>query len=58
MARDTADDTPLESRAALIEALSEGCKPKDAWRIGTEHEKFGFYTDDYSPVPYEGKRGV
>lgn len=58
MARDTADDTPLEGRAALIEALSEGCKPKEAWRIGTEHEKFGFYTEDYSPVPYEGERGV
>lgn len=58
MARDTADDTPLEGRAALIEALSEGCKPKEAWRIGTEHEKFGFYTEDYSPVPYEGDRGV
>ncbi|MGJ8533842.1 MAG: glutamate--cysteine ligase [Alphaproteobacteria bacterium] len=58
MARDTADDTPLEGRAALIEALSEGCKPKKAWRIGTEHEKFGFYTEDYSPVPYEGERGV
>ncbi len=58
MARDTADDTPLEGRAALIEALSEGCKPKEAWRIGTEHEKFGFYTEDFSPVPYEGERGV
>lgn len=58
MARDTANDTPLEGRAALIEALSDGCKPKADWRIGTEHEKFGFYTDDYSPVPYEGERGV
>ncbi|MFK8032889.1 MAG: glutamate--cysteine ligase [Hyphomicrobiales bacterium] len=58
MARDTANDTPLEGRTALIEALSDGCKPKADWRIGTEHEKFGFYTDDYSPVPYEGDRGV
>ncbi len=58
MARDTADDTPLSGRAALIEALSSGCKPKSAWRIGTEHEKFGFYSKDYSPVPYEGKNGV
>lgn len=58
MARDTANDTPLEGRNALIEALSDGCKPKSEWRIGTEHEKFGFYTDDFSPVPYEGERGV
>ncbi|PCJ93487.1 MAG: glutamate--cysteine ligase [Hyphomicrobiales bacterium] len=58
MARDTADDTPLTGRTALIEALSDGCKPKSAWRIGTEHEKFGFYSKDYTPVPYEGDNGV
>src|SRR5690606_32875057 len=34
------------------------CKPKEAWRIGTEHEKIPFYTADLTPVPYEGERGV
>jgi glutamate--cysteine ligase len=58
MARDTADDTPIERREQLATWLASGCKPKDSWRIGTEHEKFGFYKDGHSPVPYEGRRGI
>jgi glutamate--cysteine ligase len=58
MARDTIDDTPIESVSALAAFLASGGKPESAWRIGTEHEKFGFHTDDLSPVPYEGPRGV
>lgn len=58
MARDTADDTPIEGRETLIETLSAGCKPAKDWRIGTEHEKFGFYIADKSPVPYDGANGI
>ncbi|MCJ8307906.1 MAG: glutamate--cysteine ligase [Hyphomicrobiales bacterium] len=58
MARDTVDTTPLEDRAQLLAAVEDGCKPKDQWRIGTEHEKFGFYKSDFSPVPYEGDNGI
>jgi glutamate--cysteine ligase len=58
MARDAADATPLETRDQLVEALASGCKPESAWRVGTEHEKFGFYLSDNSPVPYEGPRGI
>ena len=58
MARDTVDITPLETRDQLLEAVEGGCKPKDEWRIGTEHEKFGFYKTDFSPVPYEGENGI
>jgi glutamate--cysteine ligase len=58
MARDVSDATPIESRDQLVEALSSGAKPKSAWRVGTEHEKFGFYEADCSPVPYEGERGI
>ncbi len=36
------DDTPVRSVSQLAEILAQGCKPRDAWRIGTEHEKFGF----------------
>ena len=56
MARDATDATPIESRDQLVEALSSGGKPKEAWRVGTEHEKFGFYLADHAPVPYEGER--
>ncbi len=58
MARDTTDDTPVESKQQLIDWISDGCKPKDKWRIGTEHEKFGFYLKCNSPVPYEGPKGI
>ena len=58
MARDTADPTPLETREQLLAALEGGCKPREEWRIGTEHEKFGFYRSDLAPVPYEGERGI
>ncbi|MEJ1157701.1 glutamate--cysteine ligase [Prosthecomicrobium sp. N25] len=58
MARDTVDAVPIESRDQLVAWFEAGSKPKERWRIGTEHEKFGFHTDDLSPVPYEGPRGV
>jgi glutamate--cysteine ligase len=58
MARDVSDATPIESRAQLIETIASGGKPKASWRVGTEHEKFGFYLADHSPVPYEGDRGI
>lgn len=58
MARDVSDDTPLETRDQLVEALSSGCKPREEWRVGTEHEKFGFYLADNSPVPYSGDQGI
>lgn len=49
---------PIESKAQLIEELSSGSKPKDQWRIGTEHEKFPFLTDTLEPVPYHGPRSI
>ncbi len=58
MARDETDTMPLEDRDALVAYLASGCKSPDQFRIGTEHEKFGFYTSDCSPVPYEGDRGI
>jgi glutamate--cysteine ligase len=58
MARDTADLTPIEDRGELIAYLESGCKPPEKWRIGTEHEKLGFYKDGNSPVPYAGPRGI
>ncbi|MBW7947559.1 MAG: glutamate--cysteine ligase, partial [Sphingomonadaceae bacterium] len=45
MARDTTDFSPIEGVDELVSYLAAGCKPKDAWRIGTEHEKFPFYVD-------------
>ena len=58
MARDTTDERPIEGKADLIEELARGCKPPERFRIGTEHEKFPFYSASLEPVPYEGDRGI
>lgn len=42
----------------LVEHLESGCKPRDAWRIGTEHEKFVFRLDTREPAPYDGPSGI
>src|SRR5579863_2534046 len=49
---------PIESRADLIEALARGSKPKERWRIGTEHEKHVFHKGPLRPVGYEGTDGI
>ena len=49
---------PITSKADLVESLSSGSKPKSEWRIGTEHEKFGFDLKTLAPLPYEGRPGV
>jgi glutamate--cysteine ligase len=46
------------SRDDLVAWIAAGEKPKAAWRIGTEHEKFVFYTETLDPVPYAGPRGI
>ncbi|GFS37144.1 glutamate-cysteine ligase [Actinidia rufa] len=37
----------------LVGYLASGCKPKEKWRIGTEHEKFGFEIKTLRPMKYE-----
>eukprot|EP00882_Tetradesmus_deserticola_P022160 GHRQ01024049.1.p1 GENE.GHRQ01024049.1~~GHRQ01024049.1.p1 ORF type:complete len:485 (+),score=148.00 GHRQ01024049.1:97-1551(+) len=41
------------SREDLIEHLRSGCKTRDRWRIGTEHEKLGFNLADNTRMNYE-----
>ncbi len=49
---------PIERREQLAEYLESGCKPKDAWRIGTEHEKFGYCRETLKPLPYDGPSSI
>ncbi len=44
----------IENKAQMIDRLASGNKPKDQWRIGTEHEKIGFCLSKKTPLPYEG----
>ena len=52
MARDVSDAMPIVSRDALVAWFEAGCKPPAEFRLGTEHEKFGFHRNDLSPVAY------
>ncbi|MDD2875788.1 MAG: glutamate--cysteine ligase [Acidiphilium sp.] len=49
-----ADATPITSARQLVAWFEAGCKPADAFRIGTEHESFGFQVSDHAPPRYEG----
>ncbi|GGO59304.1 glutamate--cysteine ligase [Roseovarius pacificus] len=49
---------PIERHEQLAEYMESGCKPPEDWRIGTEHEKFGYCKDTLKPLPYEGERSI
>ena len=51
-------DTPVTQRSQLLEYVASGEKSRDQWRIGTEHEKFGFRLDDLRPPAFDGERGI
>jgi glutamate--cysteine ligase len=53
-----AESPRIESRQELIDWFAVGEKPPSDWRIGTEHEKFVYRTDDLSPVGYDGEAGI
>lgn len=53
-----ARSAPIGDRQQLADYLAAGEKPREAWRIGTEHEKFGFLTDSLRPPTFEGERGI
>ena len=49
---------PIEHHDQMAQYLADGCKPREDWRIGTEHEKFGYCKDTLKPLPYEGDRSI
>ncbi|MFN3281824.1 MAG: glutamate--cysteine ligase [Tabrizicola sp.] len=48
----------IESFDQLAAYMEAGCKPRADWRIGAEHEKFGWLTDTRQPLPYAGERSI
>ncbi|MEQ7155091.1 glutamate--cysteine ligase [Brevundimonas aurifodinae] len=42
----------------LVGALSKGMKPKDQWRVGAEHEKFGFDKSTLRRPAYADPNGI
>ena len=57
MGQAVVDDAPL-TLEAMAGYLADGCKPPEAFRIGAEHEKFGFRLGSLEPIPYDGEAGV
>jgi len=51
-------DTLISDRTQLVDYIASGEKPAQDWRIGTEHEKFGFRLDDLRPPTFDGDRGI
>lgn len=49
--------TAITSVRQLTEYIAAGCKPPGQYRIGTEHEKFGFRLTDLAPPPYGSETG-
>jgi len=50
-------ETIITDTAMLAADLATGCKPRDQWRIGTEHEKFVYCRKTKKPLPYENEAG-
>ncbi len=48
----------IESRADLLSIFEGGEKPREAWRIGTEHEKFVYRTSDYRAPSWDEPGGI
>ena len=51
-------DEPVTNKVTLIKYLEKGIKPRESWRIGTEHEKFVYRLSDYAPLAYDGRPGI
>ncbi|RMF02936.1 MAG: glutamate--cysteine ligase [Alphaproteobacteria bacterium] len=57
--REDGPESPvIETRDQLVAEFARGCKPRSEWRIGTEHEKFGFHIDALTPLAYEEPAGI
>lgn len=51
-------DPVIENRDQLAEPMARGEKPRDRWRIGTEHEKFVYRTADHRAPSYDEPGGI
>jgi len=58
--RDTSssEDPIIESRDQLVAPMAGGEKPKDAWRIGTEHEKLVYCRKTFKAPSYDEPGGI
>ena len=55
---DNGDSPLIESRADLLSVFEGGEKPRENWRIGTEHEKFVYRMSDHRAPSYDEPGGI
>jgi len=48
----------IEHRDQLVQSFARGEKPKERWRIGTEHEKFVYSLSDHHAPSYDEPGGI
>ncbi len=51
-------DAPPLKFEELAGYMSAGCRPPSAFKVGAEHEKFGFRQSTLRPIAYEGDDGI
>jgi len=52
------DSPRVSSPEDLLQHFRAGEKPRERWRIGTEHEKLLFSRKTHQPLPFGGERGI
>ena len=57
MTNTVCDDRPL-TLDDLTNYFAVGSKPASEWRVGAEHEKFGFHLSSNETVAYDGPSGI
>jgi glutamate--cysteine ligase len=55
---DLSSSPPIESRDDLLSVFQGGEKPSEAWRIGTEHEKFVYRLSDHRAPSWDEPGGI
>ncbi|MEZ5689139.1 MAG: glutamate--cysteine ligase [Caenibius sp.] len=52
------EDPVIENRDQLVAPMQAGEKPRELWRIGTEHEKFVYKRSDFHAPSYDEPGGI
>src|SRR3990170_5516291 len=55
---DDSESPLIEGRDDLLSVFSGGEKPAEAWRIGTEHEKFVYRVDSHRAPSWDEPGGI
>ena len=55
---DEQDAVPVRSFDDLRAYFATAGKPREAWRVGTEHELIGVLRDTGEAPPYDGPHGI